>query len=41
MLHRFDQIHSALELIMLALLCFRLAASRLCDAARWQLSLTN
>ena len=40
MLHRFD-IHSALELSRTALLCCRLAASRLCKATRWQLSLTN
>ena len=40
MLHRFD-IHSALELSRTALLCCRLAASRLCKGTRWQLSLTN
>ena len=39
MLHRFE-IHSALELSRAALLCCRLAASRLHEAARWQSSLT-
>ena len=34
-LHRFE-IHSAWELSRAALLCCRLAASRLCEAARWQ-----
>ena len=36
MLHRFE-IHSALELSRTALLGCRLAASRLREAARWQL----
>ena len=39
MLLRFE-IHSALELSRKALLCCRLAASRLHEAARWQSSLT-
>ena len=39
MIHRFE-IHSALELSRAALLCCRLAASRLHEAARWQSSLT-
>ena len=35
MLHRLE-IHSALELLHMALLCCRLAALRLRKAARWQ-----
>ena len=37
MLDRFE-IHSALELSRTALLCCRLAVSRLGEAARWQLA---
>ena len=37
MLHRFE-IHSALELSRTALLGCHLAASRPCEAARWQLT---
>ena len=40
MLHHFE-IHSALELLRTALLCCRLAASSLSEAARWQLPLLN
>ena len=37
MLHRFE-VHSALERSRTALLCCRIVASRLREAARWQLA---
>ena len=37
MLHRFE-VHSALERSRTALLCCRIVASRLREAARWQLT---